>query len=127
MKIRMKGASLRLRLTQTEVDHTASGNSVEERIPFPGSVLSYSLSAAPAGQAQLNAEFDGRRIRITVPAEQLQHWATSNEVGIAQGISLSGGHTLEVLIEKDFRCLTDRPSEDESDHFPNPLGDQAAC
>ena len=48
-------------------------------------------------------------------------WATTDQVGIEKTIFVAEGSDLAILIEKDFKCLTDRPHEDESDLFENPM------
>lgn len=35
--------------------------------------------------------------------------------------------SLQILIEKDFRCLDDRVEEDQSDMFENPLAEHLNC
>ena len=40
-------------------------------------------------------------------------------MGISDDLFLENEDKLSILVEKDFKCLTDR-SEDESDMFPNP-------
>ena len=42
-------------------------------------------------------------------------------VGMQKIISVGEEIDLSILIEKDFKCLTDRPNEDESDLFENPI------
>ncbi|MEZ4932033.1 MAG: hypothetical protein R2788_07940 [Saprospiraceae bacterium] len=46
-------------------------------------------------------------------------WSRSDEVGLEDDMPLGDGNALHILVEKDFKCLTER-SEDESDLFPNP-------
>jgi hypothetical protein len=43
----------------------------------------------------------------------------TDQVGIAEDISLGSLGSLALLIEKDFACL-DRSEEDNQDTFPNP-------
>jgi len=50
----------------------------------------------------------------------LTTWATTDLVGLEHQIQLKGEEKLAILIEKDFKCLQERPGEDEEDMFPNP-------
>ncbi|MGA2851774.1 MAG: hypothetical protein ABSE46_22450 [Terracidiphilus sp.] len=56
---------------------------------------------------------------ILIPADHANAWGTTDQVGIAEDISLGNLGSLALLIEKDFACL-DRSDEDNQDTFPNP-------
>jgi hypothetical protein len=115
MKLRLHGNSLRLRLTRPEVMRLHEAGAVEESAGFgAGSPLIYRIESR-AGADQLWAEFAGQAITVRVPAESVRNWAGTEEVG------LYGQHgTLKIAVEKDFRCLTRRPEEQEADAYPHP-------
>jgi hypothetical protein len=48
-------------------------------------------------------------------------------VGISADVDVSLGKKLDVLIEKDFRCLDPLVAEDQSDAFENPLEARVVC
>ncbi|MEX0967827.1 MAG: hypothetical protein WD077_11355 [Bacteroidia bacterium] len=125
MKIRIRNNSLRLRLTQQEVDRFQQVGEVLAAIAFPnGTKLHYILRSGKSG-ADFQAEFDGTRILVTVPREAGEKWLLPTEVGMEELIPLEGEtEPLRLLIEKDFQCLSEREDEDESDNFPNPLAGQ---
>jgi hypothetical protein len=110
MKLRIKGNSIRLRLTQSEVARLHSHGSLEERCNFGEAALRYTL----ASNGELGATLDGPHITVTVPRAAVAAWAEGTEVGI---YGRSG--PLELAIEKDFRCAHTR-TEDASDSYPNP-------
>ncbi|MGD9561253.1 MAG: hypothetical protein AB7F88_03985 [Pyrinomonadaceae bacterium] len=116
MKLRLKGNSIRLRLTQGELRQFALEGKVEETVEFgPGKRgLVYALEAAENVEA-LHADYESDRLRVIVPAAIAAAWASSDQVGVE---SESDGRRISV--EKDFACLKPRPGEDESDMFPNP-------
>lgn len=117
MKIRIRGNSIRLRLTQTEVSEIAKGKAVKEITPFPtGNDLEYGLHIH---DHETTAEFEDGKINILLSSEKASKWANSDEVGVEAFLDTPNAE-LRVLIEKDFACLTDREYEDESDAFPNP-------
>jgi hypothetical protein len=62
---------------------------------------------------------DGHEVRIEVATNDAKSWANSDEVGFAGEEAFVVGD-LEVLIEKDFACITPRSGEQELDTFPNP-------
>jgi hypothetical protein len=113
MKLRIKGNSIRLRLTQSEVDTLAIAGFVRESVSFGEETFGYEIRSDVDGDA-VTADLVGTTIVVWVPAGRVQDWAASDSVSIEQeGIPY-------LLIEKDFACLSDRPGEDDSDAFPNP-------
>ena len=119
MKLRIRGSSVRLRLTRGEVQRVAEGGRVEDAVAFgPTQCLSYALVAADVSVP--SATFDQAAIVVSIPHEQLHAWATSDDVGIEAQQSIGNGQALSILVEKDFACLTPRKGEDDGDAFPNP-------
>ena len=120
MKIRIRANTLRLRLTQSEVQQLAGHGRVEEVTPFGESQsLRYALCTKASGA--ISASFAGGLIEVQVPAAQAQTWAEDDtQVGMQEEMP-SGESTLSILIEKDFACLQARPNEEDKDTFPNPL------
>ena len=112
MKLRIKGNTIRLRLTRSEVDAVADGTAVVETTSLP-QPFTYALE--PAGEA-IGAAFKGGRMTINLPPGVAARWAGTEEVSLR---GCEGG--VEILIEKDFACLVPREGEEESDAFPNPL------
>ena len=127
MKLRIKGASLRLRLTQKEVRALAVRGQVEEHVPFAAQAeLIYRLKR-DAQAAQIQASFARNVIEIRVPQALATQWCASEQVTLAHSQSVPQG-VLQITLEKDFACLAPRAEEDESDHFPHPAaGTGKAC
>ena len=118
MKLRIKGNSLRLRLTQGEVARLAQHGSVVEHMNLAGAALRYSIVAADV--QGITADLDNNNLVVTLPADNVQSWAVSTEV------SLQDTHgPLKILVEKDFACLVPREGEDDADAYPHP--GQAGC
>lgn len=123
MKLRIKGNTIRFRLTQTEIDSIGKG-SVEDKTQFPiGNSLVYKIQQGDS----FNTAFSEGVVLITVPSELVESWATSDKICIDYSFELEGGNQLEISLEKDFKCLTERPKEDETDMYPNPLEKHSKC
>lgn len=122
MKIRIRGNSLRLRLTQSEVEAFYQNGFYEESCNFSlenDQQLKYRLER----NSSLNnpsAQMDKGTISVYLPAEEANRWASGNEVGIEYLKNPGTEHELRILVEKDFQCLKPRAEEDEADNFPNP-------
>jgi hypothetical protein len=116
MKIRIKGNSLRYRLTKSDVAAIIKDGRLEELIEFDHQTLVYALQSTP--DYDLSATFNQNRITLFVPNTMIAQLANTDEVGFEneQG-------KLFLLVEKDFTCLDD-VAEDQSDNYPNPLAEK---
>tara|TARA_B100000614_G_scaffold28584_1_gene22195 strand:- start:1625 stop:2008 length:384 start_codon:yes stop_codon:yes gene_type:complete len=121
MKLRIRGNTLRLRLSRSEVDLVGQGKEVEESTSFPGGgKLQYVLRQSPAKTSVVKTnEGDKSCIKVIVDQNKAKEWAESEEVGLFGAEPLLLG-TLELLIEKDFACLNPREGSEDSDSYPNP-------
>ena len=125
MKIRMLGNSIRLRLSQGDINKLKESGKISETIHFPnGHRLTYSLSTTE--ELTITADFQETAIKTFIPENLLAEWVNTDRVGYEQDLVLSNADTLKILIEKDFKCLTDR-AEDESDLFPHPRENDTVC
>lgn len=123
MKLRVKGNTIRLRLTQGEVDAFRDSGRVSERVDFTGQgsvAFEYRLERC-SGSNRLDAEFTENTLTVKVPADLAGKWTSTNLIGFDNKESEEVLPALYILVEKDFQCLHKRPHEDESDHFPNPM------
>ncbi len=119
MKLRIKGNSLRIRLTKTEIANFGERGLIEDRTEFiNGTDLVYTLLRKP-GIDQLEAGFSENRITVWVPEKIAGEWTTTDIVGFENKMDMGNGKHLFLLIEKDFVCL-DTTFEDQSDNFVNP-------
>jgi hypothetical protein len=116
MKLRIRGNSIRLRLTRGEVQDLVTQGRVAELTRLPvGPAFGYQLRA-DAAAAAVTATFEAGVLGVAVPKAAAEAWAASEEVAIGGGLPVAGG-TLTILVEKDFPCLTVRAGEDDSDAF----------
>lgn len=125
MKLRIRDNTIRLRLTQTEVDRIRQNGIVEARTLFPGGhVLTYVLESSPASVTPA-AFYTEHTISVRLPEAMVLAWATTEQVGIEYRQVLVDGSELHVLVEKDFACLTHREGDDDVDTFPHPEAGQS--
>ena len=122
MKLRIRGDSIRLRLTQTEVRQLVERGRVEERTRLgllPGESLAYGVEAGSAATGIVCSWANGRLL-VTVPPATLAAWASGPDLALEASQPVAEGATLRILVEKDLACAKPRPDEDDSDAFPNP-------
>ena len=118
MKLRIKGNSLRIRLTKTEVSTIATTGYLEEETWFGSNKLVYALQRVDEGN-ELTAILDHHKITMFVPAALTKEWPVNNVISFEANMPLADNKTLYLLLEKDFVCL-DHTNEDQSDNYENP-------
>jgi len=125
VKLRIKGDSLRLRLSQGEMRALAEQGEVEDRVSFPGgAALRYRLRV-DNNIISISASYDNNVISILVPRTLSEHWCGTDLVTLSASQPLAAGE-LRLVLEKDWACLAPREGEDESDNFPHPEAGRGA-
>ena len=118
MKIRIKGNSVRYRLTRSEVETFCNTGHFAETTEFNGQTFTYALAVSET-KKHMDAEFLNDTITLIVPKETCKGWNVNDKVGFEHTLTLDNGNKLSLLVEKDFICM-DRTTEDQSDNYPNP-------
>ena len=127
MKLRIRDNSIRLRLSQSEVETLRIEGLVSAALNFPGgTAIDYILESTPAS-VSLSAQFAHNTIRVLVPESVATEWADSDQVSISSEQNLDDAGVLTLLVEKDFACLSPRENEDESDMFVHPNEGKESC
>ncbi|WP_291912905.1 hypothetical protein [Chitinophaga sp. CB10] len=118
MKIRLRGNSIRYRLDKIDMELLETVGKIDSITHIGAGTLHFVIRGKdiPAPIAKL--EHDG--VHLLIPITQLHLWISSGEVGFSLNIANEDGSNLAILVEKDFKCLTDR-DEDDSQSFDNPM------
>jgi len=121
MKLRIKGNSLRLRVTPSEVNQLLRDGAIREYVQLTVNSkdrLTYAVTSCLSGPTT-TVSYQLGNIVVSVPEAQLKRWAGSEDVGVYASVALGDDLALSVAIEKDFACLDLSDAENE-DTFPNP-------
>ena len=127
MKLRIRGNSIRLRLSKSEIVQLAAGGQVTDEVQFSASAqdrLTYSVSTS-ANQDDVTANFTDRGISVIMPAQYAFDLANTEQVGLEHLQPIDDKAFLRITVEKDFQCLQPRIDEDESDNFSHPEPESA--
>ena len=81
MKLRIKGNSLRIRVTKSEVDYFTKENYLEEKTEFGIASFIYAMQSS-ADAKNISATFAENKITLLLPTAVAKEWATTNQVGI---------------------------------------------
>ena len=122
MKLRITNRSIRLRLSQSDVQRFSESGSVEEVLPFgahPDDAFSYRLVRS-GNVSRLSANIENRQLTVSMTEEEAAAWTTSETVGVEGSQPTVEGSNISILIEKDFACLTPRAGDDDKDTYPHP-------
>lgn len=120
MKIRIKGNSIRLRLTKSEVDALATSGIVEENTEFDDNSFGYRLQTDSNAKA-LDAILDDNIMTVILPTSLAIEWPNNSVVSHTHTKLLKSGKSLLLLVEKDFKCIDAPAHEDQTDNYENPL------
>ncbi len=120
MKIRIKDQSIRFRLTQSEVKTFKETGKINAQTHFSQATFGYQLIRSKDLE-KVQVSFQENIIKVQVPIAIATEWTDTNLVGFEENMKVDENKTLKILVEKDFQCLEQRPNEDESDNYPNPL------
>lgn len=121
MKLRIKGDSLRLRVSRSELARFLRGERIEDTIHFssqPEARLTYALENAANG-ASTGVRYNAGHVTVLLSKDHVRTWSDNDQVGIYTSVGIGSENPLELVIEKDFACL-DRSDEDNTDTFENP-------
>jgi len=118
MKIRIKGNSVRFRLTKTEVDTFCKTGLFEEQTDFGETLFKYRLKAIPQEEL-LNISFENNTITLYANEKEVKGWHKSSRISFEYSVKKNKSTAMLLLLEKDFVCM-DATVEDQSDNYPNP-------
>jgi hypothetical protein len=120
MKLRIKGNSLRLRITPSEMTRLLETGRIEETVYFgsdENARLTYAVEHTPLAPAT-TVRWTQQRISAVISSDEVHRWAGSPEVGLYAEVNTGRG-VLELAVEKDFACL-DKSDDENVDTFANP-------
>jgi len=125
MKLRIKGNSLRFRLTRPELDRLVSTGRIDETLWLGAAAdarQTYALLHNSTASA-VTLRYNPPEIAVILPTAEILRWQSTSQIGIYATGSLGPRDPLEITIEKDFACLDSSVPSDPG-AFPNP---RAAC
>ena len=119
MKIRIKGNSIRYRLTKTDIKNFGKNGFIEEKTEFLNDPSFIYRLEKKGDITNIEASFSNNRINVFVPEKIAKEWTTTDIIGFDNKMNIGNGKELFLLIEKDFACINHTP-EDQSDNYLNP-------
>ena len=118
MKIRIKGNSIRLRLTKTDIQNLKEKGIVEEKtIIGSEEIFKYSL-VVDEKIATISAEFQAGKITVFLSKKEADILTETEEITIKGSQNNGEEKGLFLLVEKDLQCL-DITQEDQTDMYEN--------
>lgn len=120
MKLRFSKNAVRFRLSKSEVTLLNKNGELFETIqygPDSNDQFHYGIEKSYTTDYQF-IKYDNKFI-VKIPEIVCDEWCRSEMIGLEKTIN-SHVNPFFILVEKDFKCLTERQNEDESDNFDNP-------
>jgi hypothetical protein len=113
MKLKIRGNSIRLAVSKTELARIADQGTAEDVVRFTSDIeLRYGIDVRPTGA--VTAAFDGSSLRVALPKALLDLWLRPEEVSVEGSQPIGGGKVLQIVLEKDS------PDRDRSGGAPAP-------
>ena len=119
MKLRVSDNTVRVRISQSELAELKAFLPVQLMVDFPVQAQ-LSCQLIPSKVDTLGCTFSSSTISIFIPESTIAKWNSSTFVKLERTLDLENGKELFILVEKDFKRLSNRAKEDESDLFTNP-------
>lgn len=100
MKLWIRGNSIRLRVSKTELAKLAENGTVEDFVRFTSDQrVRYAIEVRPTGA--VTAQFSGTELVVTLPKPRLDLWLRPNEISVEGSQPIGGGKVLQIVLEKD--------------------------
>jgi hypothetical protein len=100
MKLLIRGNSIRIRVSKTELARIAETGKAEDTVRFSSDQgLRYGIEVRPTGAVTATLAADA--ILVTLPKPRLDLWLRANEVSVEGSQPIGGGKVLQIVMEKD--------------------------
>jgi hypothetical protein len=100
MKLRIRGNSIRIGVSKTELAKIAETGKLEDTVRFSSEQsLRYGVEVRPTGA--MTAAFVGSTILVTLPKPRLDLWLRPEEISVEGSQPIGGGKVLQIVMEKD--------------------------
>lgn len=124
MKIRFRKNTIRFRLDQVDIENLNKKGSCEDQISIPPNNILFAIHISE--DSNLKIIFDPYCLKLEVPSAIIAPMLEGNQVGFECQIPGTGDSILNILVERDFKCLIPRGEED-AHSFDNPMKGNEAC
>lgn len=118
MKLRIKGNSIRLRLTKTDVKNLKEKGMVREETIFDTETAFKYVLYSDSNSEKINAKFSKDTIEVFLPEKETKILTETEEITVKNKEYNGTKGELFILIEKDLQCLDDT-FEDQNDMYEN--------
>lgn len=107
MKIQLSPTTIRLRLSEAEVQQFDQAGQLAHSLalgPGPAHTLSFALLRLPGADAATGptARFEGGELRVELPETEARAWAGSGAVGMKGAVEGTDGQQIRIIVEKDL-------------------------
>lgn len=113
MKLRLSKNSIRLRLTEQDIeDFRLSGRILEKTVFSAENGLTFSLEKSTV--KFISADFSGGKISVFVPETIAENWLKTNEIGFEGEQKIGEDSALKIIVERDLGYKKPRRDKEEA-------------
>ena len=124
MKLRVNGNSLRIAVSQPELERFLAGGRIEDTTyvdELSASSLKFALKRA-LQFPPMKVQYGLRGLTIVLSEEQAKIWGSDGVMGIYSTLNMGIAGRFEVIVEKDFGCI-----DQVLEMAPEPVGPAPAA
>jgi hypothetical protein len=111
MQLILKGSTIQLRVSKTEVNRILSGYLLQETLYF-GKENTFKYVLTSGDNSTLTAIFEKDTIKVIAPKERLEQWCKNNkDISFDQVINHAEGTSLYICVEKDYITQSDNSAD----------------
>jgi len=96
MKIRLSNNTIRIRLSQSDLECIKNGISLSIQLPIGTQDVVFTLKCGDT------IEYNANEISIALPQTTLFPWIASRETSLSTTLTYPNNRTLRLIVEKDF-------------------------
>ena len=102
MKLRMEKEKITIRLSPAEIELLSTSKSIEEKLTISeNNHFTFSLTISESLKT-LTAEFKHAALLVQVPAQKMNKWINSKQVGMKETIKSELGSEIKLTLEEDL-------------------------
>lgn len=122
MKVRLKDNSIRIRLSMHDVNVLSKQNTLTMRTALTNAQLHYELIPS----SKLEVQLHNNTVSVLLPFQEIEKLNDENTTGFEIIVPTKDGNGLQLVVEKDLKCIG-RDDAENAGLYPNPKEGTDAC
>jgi hypothetical protein len=124
MKTRIRKNTIRFRLDKMDIENLDQKGSCGDKIDISPLNLTFTLNVSENERVVSESSSpDYAGLQLGIPCALITPVIDGSQVGFECQVAGTGDSVIDILIERDFKCLTEDRGEEDAHAFDHPLAD----